>query len=204
MPAVRGRRRAASSASLRRRCSGGLGGGNASLVREHQRTGALVRTRPTDGHQRRADRSHLRPQLPGSLDRGEDRTQLPRRLRREGCNEKRRLDRTQPSCRYCSGSHFRNGFVVHSYANAQMRAAPIIPTKPPTSRINAQTGMTLPSLTRWREPASAAGQKSNPVMRGAVLLPAVEHYPQHRRNHEHHLQSEDTLARDRVEPVERE
>ena len=69
MPAVRGRRRAASSACLRRRSSRGFERGNASLVREHQRTRALVRTRPTEGHQRRADRSHLRPQLPDSLDR---------------------------------------------------------------------------------------------------------------------------------------
>ena len=44
--AVRGRRRAASSACLRRRWSRGFGGGNASLVRDQQRARAQTRRWP--------------------------------------------------------------------------------------------------------------------------------------------------------------
>ena len=69
MLAVRGRRRAASSACLRRRCSRGFGGGNASLVREHQRTRGwfeLARLMGTSVEQIDRTYGHL---LPDSLDR---------------------------------------------------------------------------------------------------------------------------------------
>jgi hypothetical protein len=42
-----------------------------------------------------------------------------------------------------------------------------------------------------------------PVMRGAVLLLAVEHRGQHRRDHQHHLQPEHAIEPDHVEHIER-